>query len=424
MNLPPHRLSRAAFAALASGTGGPDAVRELTAAEHSKHVILLGGVLDAAQGSDQYQLARSGYDLLAAAWRADRTAAERVIRYPSVGVWARRTIQACRGGPAMPGATPGGMRAVAATAAIHAGLRAEIEVAAVDGWVVLPSLGAARVPGGTAVVRSDKGRAAVGRVEVPERPDEDAPGWMGLRRVRIGSLDILIDDLDPFRMPGAPDLASRGATGPWETAFLQAWPLLERHHPGYAAEIVALISAIVPRSAPLTGTVSTTSSEAFGAVAMSVPPDPVIGAETLAHEVQHLKLAALLDLVTLALPDDGRRYYAPWRDDPRPCGGLIQGAYAFLGVAGFWRQQRTLADGQRRADVEFARWRAAVARAVDTLRSCGRLTPTGQDFMEGMTRTLTRWQADPVPAEAETAARRAAESHLARWRAANGPLPA
>src|SRR5581483_603165 len=60
-------------------------------------------------------------------------------------------------------------------------------------------------------------------------------------------------------------------------------------------------------------------------------------AVTLAHELQHLKLGALLDIVTLALPDDGRRYYAPWRDDPRPLGGLLQGAYAYFGVSGFWR---------------------------------------------------------------------------------------
>ena len=68
---------------------------------------------------------------------------------------------------------------------------------------------------------------------------------------------------------------------------------------------------------------------------MSRQPDKYTCAETLVHETQHLKLCALLDLVTLARPDDGRRYYAPWRPDPRPAGGLLQGAYAFLGVSGF-----------------------------------------------------------------------------------------
>jgi uncharacterized protein len=75
---------------------------------------------------------------------------------------------------------------------------------------------------------------------------------------------------------------------------------------------------------------------------MSAPPDPIIGTVTLTHEIQHVKLGALLDLVTLTLPDDGRRYYAPWRDDPRPLGGLLHGVYAYLGVTEFWRRQRNL----------------------------------------------------------------------------------
>ena len=75
---------------------------------------------------------------------------------------------------------------------------------------------------------------------------------------------------------------------------------------------------------------SSTSPEVFGAVALAVPPDRVTGAVTLAHEIQHVKLGAPLDVVTLTLPDDGTRYHAPWRDDPRPLGTLLQGAYGRL----------------------------------------------------------------------------------------------
>jgi HEXXH motif-containing protein len=56
---------------------------------------------------------------------------------------------------------------------------------------------------------------------------------------------------------------------------------------------------------------SSTSPEVFGAVALAVPPDRVTGAVTLAQEIQHVKLGAPLDVVTLTLPDDGGRYYAP-----------------------------------------------------------------------------------------------------------------
>ena len=424
MNMPHHRLPRDVFAALASGGGGHDAVRELAAAEFSKHVILLRGVLTAAKDNKQYQLARIGYDLLAAAWRENRVAAEKVIRYPSVGAWARRTIQACRSGSAIPGAEPGGMRVVGAAAAIHSGLAAEIEVAVTDGLVMLPSLGGAMVPGRAAIVRCDNGHAEVGPVHIPRYPYQDAPGWFGLRRVRAGSLDVLIDDLDPLRMPDAPGLAPRLTAEPWDAPLQQAWTVLERGHPVVAAEIAAAVSAIVPRSQPPTGAASTTSQEAFGAIAMSLPPDPVSCAETLVHETQHLKLAALLDIINLTLPDDGRRYYAPWRDDPRPLGGLFQGTYAYLGVTQFWRRQRQLAGSQRRADAKYARLRAAVALAVETLRSSRRLTSAGLDFVNGMARTLELWQDEPVPAQLEAEARRAADSHLAQWQSTNGPIPA
>jgi HEXXH motif-containing protein len=303
-------------------------------------------------------------------------------------------------------------------------LPAEVEVAVAGGKVMLPSLGAAEVSGPTVVVRSAKGHAKVGPVEVPGNPHQNAPGWLGLRQVRVGSLSVLIDDLDPFRMPDVPDLAPRQSPAwEWEAAFEQAWPLLERIHPVTAAEIAAAVSVVIPRTGQVAGVVSTSSPEAFGAVAMSFPPDPVICAETLAHEIQHVKLSALMDIVTLAEPDDDRRYYAPWRDDPRPLGGLLQGAYAYLGVSGFWRRQRRFARGPREPEAEFARWREATAGAVETLRSSGRLTPEGLDFVSGMAGTLAAWRAEPVPAYAQDQARSAAGAHLARWQSVNGPLP-
>jgi uncharacterized protein len=425
MSMPHHRLPPRVLAELATGGGGRDAMAWLVAAEHSKHLTLLLGVLDETQDSEQHRLARQGYDLLAAVWQADRDAAEAAIRHPSVGVWARRTIEACRGGPMMPGAEPGGLRAIAAAAAIRAGLQAEIEVAVTDGMVMLPSLGAAEVSGQTAVVRSAKGHAEVGPVEVPESPHQDVPGWLGLRLIRAGSFSILVDDLDPFRIPDVPDLAPRGSSAwEWETVIGQAWPLLERVHPVAAAEIAAAVSVIVPRTAPAVGVVSTSSPKAFGAVAMSFPPDPVTCAETLVHEMQHLKLSALIDLVTLTEPDDDRRYYAPWRDDPRPLGGLLQGAYAYLGVSGFWERQRRFPARPRQPETEFARWREVTAGAVETIRSSGRLTPAGLDFVTQMADTLAAWRQEPVPVDALEQAHRAAEAHRAHWQSVNGSRPA
>ncbi len=435
MNVRYHAIPRELFDALAAGGGGPEAIRKLTAAEHSKHGLLLRGVIDAAQaaGADQARLARHGRDVLGAVERRYPHIAARTLRYPSVGAWAVRTLRALRGGTEAPGAHPARLAAVAAVAAVQSGLDAEVQVRPEDGVVSLPSLGVASVDADLATVRSSAGHAEIrwarGRVDIPSDPQQDAPGWQGVRGVRAGNLDVRVDDLDPFRMPAVPGLASRlsaSETGEWTRAIQCGWQLLAADHPTVAVEVAMAISVVVPLSRSAHGQLSSSSPETFGAIAMSQPADPHTCAVTLLHEVQHLKLCALLDIVRLTLPDDGRRYYAPWRVDPRPVSGLLQGAYAYLGVTGFWRTQRRLAGGpaQLRAESEFALWRAGTGRVIDTLLSSSRLTAAGLEFVQRMSTTIAAWRSEPVSAQARAIALRESRRHLARWERDNGPVPA
>jgi uncharacterized protein len=416
-----HAMPDVQFTELARGGGGTDAIGRLVAAQHSKHVILLRGVAEMTRRGDRPddQIAAAGYELLARAQRQDRGAAGQVIRYPSVGAWALHTLD---GDQSVPGALPSGLATVAAAAAIKAGVDAEIEVPVVNGTVVLPSLGAADAKGDTAVVRTRTAEILSGGLRVTARPG--ASGWQDLRRVRAGSLDVVIDDVDPFRMPntdGEPTgrLMSEQVTEV-SASLRDAWEVLS---PASAEEIAAVVRMIVPYQAPESGRVSTSSPQSFGAIAMSRQPDKYSCAETLVHETQHLKLSALLDLVALTLPDDGGRYYAPWRTDPRPASGLLQGAYAFLGVSGFWRGQRQTAPElpvRRHAQAEFARWREGAALVAGTLLSSGRLTMAGQDFVGGMARVLDAWGREPIPSDAQELARHKADRHVARWHADNG----
>ena len=434
MNSLYHAVPRDLFDALAAGGGGPEAISALAAAEHSKHLLLLRGVLARAQaaGAAQARYATIGWELLAEAEGHDRQLASRVIRYPAVGAWAVGTLRALSSDTETGEAVPAGLAAVAAAATIRSGLDAEIPVLPVAGAVSLPSIGVARVDADSAVVRSHRGGAEVswahGRVEIPSDWQRDAPGWLGVRNCRAGGFDAVIDDLDPFRMPTvdglAPRLTARESLD-WERALRQGWQVLEEGHAAVAAEVAAAISVIVPLRNSGHGHLSSSSPDTFGAVAMSEPPDPVTCAGTLTHEVQHVKLCAVLDIVRLTLPDDGRRYYAPWRDDPRPVVGLLQGAYAHLGVTEFWRRQRQLATGaaQLRADSEFTLWRAGTLRVIGTLLACNRLTPAGTDFVKRMSETAEEWMSEPVSAQARAAALRESRSHLARWELRNGPAP-
>ncbi len=416
-----HAMPQSQFAELARGGGGEDAVRQLVAAQRSKHTILVRGVAELAlrAGSPDAGIAVAGYELLARVQHQDQAAADKVITYPSVGAWALRTLRDDR---SVPGSQPSGLAAVAAAAAIRAGLDTQIEVPVFNGTVMLPSLGDAEAVGATAMVRTGAAEVRSGQLSVQARPG--APGWRELRGAQAGSLDVIIDDLDPFRMP-ATDGEPTGRLTARQVADLSAllgdaWGVLS---PASAAEIAAIVRVIVPYQPPLSGHVSTSSPQSFGAVAMSRQPDKYTCAETLVHETQHLKLCALLDLVTLTNPDDGQRYYAPWRTDPRPASGLLQGAYAFLGVSGFWRHQRLAARElpvRQRAQAEFARWREGAAVAVGTLLGSGQLTPAGQDFAREMGLVLEAWRREPVPSDALVTARRKADRHLAKWHTDNG----
>ena len=71
--------------------------------------------------------------------------------------------------------------------------------------------------------------------------------------------------------------------------------------------------------------------------------------------------------------------YAPWRDDPRPLGGLTQGAYAFFGIAAFWRSHRTKLSGSmaQLAMFEYVYAREQTREALGILGSAEILTPDG-----------------------------------------------
>jgi uncharacterized protein len=438
-----HSLSTKQFTALARGGGDATVVARLVAGQRSKHMILLAKVAEMARRGDYPEgaLARAGWDMLVRAQRHDPGAVSEVISYPSVGAWALHVIRTGETWPdgqthadgttndGLPGAgtamtdpRPGGLASIAAAAAIRAGVAATIEVPVTGGTVLLPSLGAADAVGHTAVVDTGAAEVHSGDLRVPMHAG--ARGWREIRRITADALDVLVDDLDPFRMPATDGEPTGRLASPQleelRAALRAAWPVLS---PASAAEVATIVRVIVPYRAPESGHVSTSSPQAFGTVAMSRQPDKYTCAETLVHETQHLKLCALLDLVSLTRPDDGQRYYAPWRTDPRPASGLLQGAYAFLGVSGFWREQRRVApeeEVRQRAQAGFARWRDGAALVVETLLGSGQLTEHGQDFAGEMAAILDRWRSEPVPGDALDAAQRKAGRHLAQWRADNG----
>jgi uncharacterized protein len=393
---PVHTMPADGLDALAAGYGGPAEIERLAGSQLTITRALIASIPRQA----------SAWDLLS---RADEQAPDQVdavLAHPYVRAWA----VACVRGEA----DPDRLAAVAAAAAARARLDAELAVPVLDGWVPLPTLGCWEVDRtGSTTIRIRQGKVMI----------DGEIGYRPVPTLETGDVTVALEDTDPYRdcheWPAAPPLDEDEILA-WRERFDEAWRLIERDHPAYAPGLAAGLSTIVPlRPAAPGGDVSSTARHAFGAVAIALPADPATLALLLIHEYQHVKLGAVLDLFDLYDSDDTDLYYAPWRDDPRPLEGLLQGTYAHIAVADFWRARR-LADPGDEAAAAFARWRWQTAEAIDTLAASGSLTPLGERFAAGMRATVRPWLDEPVPDAARSAAERSARRHREAWSAAKG----
>ncbi|WAZ22533.1 HEXXH motif domain-containing protein [Streptomyces cinnabarinus] len=403
----PHVLPADSFDELLGGGGGPAAVAELRASERSWRLLVVRALLDASG-----EAPAAAWRLLMRARAADQAAFEELLAYPAVGVWAAHTLRRLRGTAAGDGAPDTGyLHAVAAGAAIRAGLDFRTAVPVHEGWAVLPALGAMRVGGGA----SAEVTAVDGRVLVAGRP-LGGPDWHPLTRLTAEGCGLLLDDTDPYRTLRTPLPAEPVDTDAWQGLFAEAWEILRGLDGSAARALADGLVTLVPRPrAERFRPHSASSGDAFGAALASVPDDGEQLASTLVHEFQHNKLSAFMHLFTLY--DDqgsggGRLHYAPWRDDPRPLGGLLQGVYAFFGVTGFWRRR-----AHPLGRFEFALWRAQTAHALRGIGAAEGLTGLGRRLVAELEGRLAPWLAEPVERRAAVAAELAVADHRATWRA-------
>ena len=430
-----HSLSADAFTALANGAGDSVVVRKLREVQVSKHLMLLRVVAKAADDIDprsrEAAAFRAAYRLLAEAQATDPAAVARLLCLPHVGSWAHACLASLDNGSPL---DFGYLAAVAAAAAVRLGIQFELEVPAREGGVPLPGLGflqTAADQGEWVRLSSDGERVRVGEhVDVPCAalvPDDGsggtAPHWRGIPLVRAEAdgrvWEVLLETadryLDRYTLRMLAVMTEAEVTS-WRQRIQAAWQLLVRHHEwaaGPIAEGVPVIVPLVPRS----DHDSATSPAAFGAIATSLPASPVSMAETLVHEFQHIKLCGLLDMLPLIEQSDDRGY-APWRDDPRPLGGILQGIYAFTGIVRFWDVQRrveTDQDAILRASVLCERWRLAIELAASFLLDEGSLTENGVRFVTVLSKRGQRREAGPMPAEAAEIAREVALDHWLTW---------
>lgn len=426
-----HRLPADHFLALASGRGGSAAVADLAAARLSKHLLLLRHVAEAWPSED----GRRATDVLIAADGRNRQAVAALVADPLVGAWLAATAGHTRlgGEPMTPKPGAGSavpiedhlaqLGALAAVAALRAGVEAEVRTRTRARSVSLPTVGTAQFDSdGPAVINVSPNRITVTSTTTTIVAGED-PRWHPLRRLtaRHGRVAVAaaLEDGNPYRdcyHASAAEWLSAGDAKSWQDLFTEAWTLIAEYLPERAAELSAGLRTVIPLVSDDSGVArSGTARDAFGALGLTRPQSGADFAVTLVHEFQHSKLSALLDLTKLFVSDGSERHFAPWRTDPRPTGGLSQGVYAFLGVADAWRALRAAPDLAEEATREFAIVRRQVDAGLTALEGSAELTPRGHEFAAGLRKSLDRFLAEVVPKSDVLAAEQALAERRRAW---------
>ncbi len=418
----PLTLTAAEFESLSLGYGSPSALAVLLDGQLAKRQMLVFDLVRRARtaGGEIRDTADRVSDLILAAEEKAPEAVRAVVAHPQVDLWAMRCRQLFEHGDRAGLADHFGyFPALGAAAAVLAGISFAIRVPVVSGCVALPTLGAAHgLDSDEVTVRGDGAGVTF---------DGGSRNWTPVRNVDLrpaGGPLLAIEDVDRYRdsypWPAAPRL-SRAAFDRLSAACQQAWGIVVDNHPGYAAGAAAMLRALVPLAAPREGEdFSASNRRTCGAAGIAPPADPAALALLMLHECQHMKLGALLDLVDLCEPTaHPARYRVGWRTDPRPVEAVLQGAYAHVAVTEVWRARRHTSSSPRRAEFEYAYWRAQTTAAVDALLASDELTGHGLTFGQGLARTLAGWADEPVSPDAGLAARVATAATATVWRLRN-----
>ncbi|NYH45609.1 uncharacterized protein HNR22_005336 [Micromonospora jinlongensis] len=365
---------------LATGYGSPQTVRRLADDQLAITRMLLAACRELSDSG-------AAWEVLADLELKAPEAVRAVLEHPFVRPWLVHRLDPSARSGVHAAADP--LPVLAVAAAVRVGVPVTVDVPVRADVITVPTLGSLVLPGlgeraevtvlpGGFRVRG----GSVDRTVLLDRVDPSA-GWRPVRDVPAPAGRLVIEDGDPYRDCYGQPVASRLDTPAAQAlgrTLVEAWQVVCRDVPAHAAALDGGLRAVVPLAPdPARPLRSATARHAFGAVAVTPHRDPETMAVLLVHEWQHAKLGAVLDRYDLVAPGQSTRITVPWRPDPRPPEGVLQGVYAHLAVTQVWRARAATDGGE--ASAHAARYLAWTRDGADALLASGSLTAAGERFV-------------------------------------------
>lgn len=383
------------LAEVASGIETPTSWRQFNAVELSRRKYLLGDFYRLAQGIPEAQDAglQNNWELLVEIEASNPDVIDELLTAPATGSWLYGTVGRLRqqyDTATSMNSDIGYLGNIVAGYAWRNDMDFELNAVVCGGKLHIPGVGTLKYPDNDTqvqIIRSHDGvRVTTDDTEMvivsPQQPSEV---WQPVHRyISPGlsdketdiRLNILLDDADPYHSSLTPHELTSAEVELWKRRLDDAWQILKDNYPSAARELAMGLSCIVPKPARNQfEAYSSSSNISIGSIEASLPATGVEAAEILVHEYGgHSKLNKILAATKGVIYPDAAKasLYAPWRDDPRPSGGLLHGVYSFSRVVEFYTRLRPrFEDGSTEAnlaDFERLLWFGQTAKTMSGLQ--------------------------------------------------------
>lgn len=212
----------------------------------------------------------------------------------------------------------------------------------------------------------------------------------------------------------------------WLSSLEEAWFWINSCSTLLASEIFMGVQSLVPvHSHAIDVHRSQTFREIPGLLVLSWMSDTSVIVEALVHEYHHHKLNALLNLDPIIVEGSPEAiYYSPWRDDPRPLSGILQGIYVFQAVLEFWHKILKTdipVLQEKRLQQKVYSAKKQLLTALKVLTTNAGFSLIGQALIEAIEENIDRVEPEISQIEQQQIDLRLKE-HQQKWEAANPNL--